>query len=249
MFNDYKHFTPQHAMLKYVNINGKPVRKNPYRVKSDEWVSLVKECFFLDPTNLDRKSIIRDGAWIKSVWTEIRGQLAEAFKSYNRSGKHDGVTMGDWCSREERERWKRSAMGKSKKLRFNAVLVYSAAVLEEGDLNRMGREMPKGTGRDSSIAVDDDDVDEDTDDNEAESQASKRRRGSYAKKTTSAGDDDLAKVMENTAKIDQQVKGFENILKYSRDDRKTQYALEQMERLANLLPTQTWDIWLDANQA
>jgi hypothetical protein len=69
IFNNYEEFTPQHAMLKYAN----GVKKTPYQVNSDDWQELAAHCWDIEPTNLERKNIIRDGAWVKEQWTNLRG--------------------------------------------------------------------------------------------------------------------------------------------------------------------------------
>ena len=84
IFNDYNEFCPQHLMVKYIDKNGVATRKNPYEANSDEWETLVDDCWDIEPTNVSRKNVIRDGAWFKATWTEVRGFLHQAFKIYNR---------------------------------------------------------------------------------------------------------------------------------------------------------------------
>ena len=69
---------------------------------------------------------------------------------YNRSGEND-PNRGTWGSVEEQERWARNAM---KQTSYPSAIVYSVAVLEEGDFEVMGRELPKGTGIENSILGD-----------------------------------------------------------------------------------------------
>ena len=57
-FNDYKMFNPQHAMLKYVDVNGKPLRKEPHAANSERWTTLVPYCHFVEPTNLAKTGIV-----------------------------------------------------------------------------------------------------------------------------------------------------------------------------------------------
>jgi hypothetical protein len=77
MFNDYNNFTPQHEMLKYVPPG---IKKSPYEANSDEWKTLAPHCYDLEPTNLKRRGITRDGEWIKQTWTNIRGGMHQISK-------------------------------------------------------------------------------------------------------------------------------------------------------------------------
>jgi len=77
IFNDYENFTPQHEMLKYIPPG---IRKVPFEANSDEWKDLVNHCYDIEPTNLLRKNIIRDGDWIKQTWNSIRGVMHEISK-------------------------------------------------------------------------------------------------------------------------------------------------------------------------
>lgn len=169
----------------------------------------VNQCYIIEPTNIQRKNIIRDGAWVKSTWTEVREFLHNAFKIYNRSGQHDSIGQGDWASPQEQARWKRAAL--TNNLRFPSAIAYAISVLEEGNFEHMGREMPPGTGIDNSI-------EEEGVNDASASKSNKRRasseipnRGNYAKKTKSGPgeDDNLVRVMEETRNVDTQLRAFE----------------------------------------
>jgi hypothetical protein len=132
MFNDYEEFTPQHAMLEYkacaANRDGKPVRVVPYEANSPEWEQIIDEVHDIEPTNSKRAEIIRDSAWIKLHWTELRKCLHDVFLIYNRSGQHS-VDKGDWGSEVEIERWKRNSL---KFTKYPKVILYAIGLLEEG---------------------------------------------------------------------------------------------------------------------
>jgi hypothetical protein len=74
---------------------------------------------------------------------------------YNRYGQHD-PDFGEWCSPNEMQRWVRASLyktnGSNTVVRFQTAMIYSIAVLEERDFDSIGREIPKGTGVDSTLA-------------------------------------------------------------------------------------------------
>ena len=97
---------------------------------------------------------MRDSAWIKSTWNDVRKYLHAVFVMYNHSGQHD-PDMGEWCSPKEQERWVHASLNKTNGIntvvRFPTVMIYSISVLEEADFESIGREMPKGTGIDNCV--------------------------------------------------------------------------------------------------
>ena len=91
IFNDYKNFKPQNQMVAYVydRATGGPKKKVPYEPCHDDWAELANHTHDLEPTNLARRNILRDAAWIKSTWNDVRKYLHQVFLGYNRSGQHD----------------------------------------------------------------------------------------------------------------------------------------------------------------
>jgi hypothetical protein len=128
MFNNYEDFTPQHAMLEYIYRDGYPARVVPYKANSSEWEQVIDDVHDIEPNNSKRSDILRDGAWIKLHWTELRKCLHDVFLIYNRSGQHS-VDKDDWGSEVEIERWKRNSLKFSK---YPKVILYSIGLLEEG---------------------------------------------------------------------------------------------------------------------
>jgi hypothetical protein len=178
LFNDYAEFTPQNIMVAYVHdpAAGKPVKKGPWEANSEEWEDLAIQTYDIEPTNLARRNIYRDAKWIKSTWNDVRKYLHQVFQQYNRSGQRSG-DMGEWCSPEEQQRWVRAAFWKGSStntiVRFPTVMIYSIAVLEQGDFEGISRTMPEGTGIDNSVAQTD-----------ASTRSKKRKtRGPYNKNT------------------------------------------------------------------
>jgi len=172
IYNDYDTFTPQNLMVQYVaGGRDRPVKKTPFVPSSAEWATLANETHDIEPTNLLRRSVLRDEAWIKATWNDCRKWLHQTFIQYNRSGQHD-ADMGEWCSPKELERWIRATKYKTAAsntiIRYPTVMVYSICLFEQTDFESIGREMPKGTGADCSIADG--------------TKAAKRKRGKYKKR-------------------------------------------------------------------
>jgi hypothetical protein len=197
LFNDYAEFCPQNLMVAYVHdpAVGRPVKKSPWEASSEEWEELSVQTYNLEPTNLARHDIYRDAKWIKSTWNDVRKYLHQVFQQYNRSGQRSG-DMGEWCSPEEQQRWVRAAFWKGGStntiVRFPTVMIYSIAVLQQGDFQGIARTMPEGTGIDNSVAQGD-----------TSSQAKKRKkRGPYntnkPKKSSPSNDAMLVALRQGT---------------------------------------------------
>jgi hypothetical protein len=173
IYNDYESFCPQNLMVQYVSTgrNQRPVKRTPFAPSSEEWAVLANETHDIKPTNQSRKSIIRDEMWIKATWNDCRKWLHQTFVQYNCSGQHD-ADMGEWCSPKELEHWVRATKYKTAAsntiIRYPTVMVYSICLFDQSDFESIGREMPKGTGVDSSIADG--------------TKAAKQKRGQYKKK-------------------------------------------------------------------
>jgi hypothetical protein len=143
IYNDYEQFQPQNLMVAYVNDPGteKPAKKNPWEPSSEEWEELAIQTYDIEPTNITRRNIYRDASWMKSTWNDMRKYFFQVFTQYDRSGQCSGV-IGEWCSSEEQQRWLRAAFwndGATNTIaRFPTVMIYSIAVLEEGDFQGIG---------------------------------------------------------------------------------------------------------------
>jgi hypothetical protein len=129
-------------------------KKIPYEPSEDEWADIATHCHDIEPTNYNRRSVLRDAAWIKSTWNDVRRYLHAVFVMYNRSGQHD-PDMGEWCSPKKQDRWVHASLNKTSGsntiICFPTVMIYSISVLEEADFVSLRREMPKGTGIDNSV--------------------------------------------------------------------------------------------------
>jgi hypothetical protein len=55
----------------YDHATGGPKKKVPYEPSHDEWAELANHTHDLEPTNLARRNILCDAAWIKSTWTDV----------------------------------------------------------------------------------------------------------------------------------------------------------------------------------
>jgi len=139
----HEQFQPQNLMVAYVNDPGteKPAKKNPWEPSSEEWEELAIQTYDIEPTNITRRNIYRDASWMKSTWNDMRKYFFQVFTQYDRSGQCSGV-IGEWCSSEEQQRWLRAAFwndGATNTIaRFPTVMIYSIAVLEEGDFQGIG---------------------------------------------------------------------------------------------------------------
>ncbi len=71
IYNDYDSFTPQNLMVQYV-AGGHDclVKKTLFVPSSTEWKTLANETHDIEPTNLLRRSVLRDEAWIKATWND-----------------------------------------------------------------------------------------------------------------------------------------------------------------------------------
>mmetsp|Transcript_12033 Transcript_12033/g.27014 ORF Transcript_12033/g.27014 Transcript_12033/m.27014 type:complete len:236 (+) Transcript_12033:90-797(+) len=94
---------------------------------------------------------MRSGAWIKDKWTPLKSILVQVFISFNRSGQQTGRDEAEveWMSDEECRRWCFHSGDKNR--HHPDVNCYAYAIMEKADFASMGKEMPKGAGRDSSM--------------------------------------------------------------------------------------------------
>lgn len=150
-FNDYKDFAPQNGLIQYKDSPEGPIPKHPYRASSEDYTCLAASCWDLNPCNHLRRSIIRDGAWVKEHYTKMRGFIAVVLADFNRSGEQSGKDMSDveFCSPKEQQRWATHSTNKSRK--YPGVVCYAFYRFELNDFHHLGKEMQLGTGRDNSI--------------------------------------------------------------------------------------------------
>jgi len=215
-------------MVSYVfdRASGVPKKKVPYAPSHDDWAELSAHTHDIEPTNLARRNILRDQAWIKSTWNDIRRYLHQVFIGYNRSGQHDD-DMGEWCSPKEQERWVRAAFwktsGSNTIIRFPTVMIYSIAVLEQSDFESMGREMPKGTGIDSSVA------------GPAATGKKRKKRGKYKKKDKKNNKDSdsslLVDVLQGGTRTEAQISALRLMLEFGSNQQKIN-AMKEIEKIA-----------------
>jgi hypothetical protein len=93
---DYNSFTPQNGLIQYTHgRDGLSRPTNPIQASSDEYTCLSSVYSDLNPSNKDRQSIIRDGAWLKEHWTKIRGYVSLVLAAFNRSGQQSGKDISD----------------------------------------------------------------------------------------------------------------------------------------------------------
>lgn len=230
IFNDYQGFHPQNVMVQYVSRGSqrRPVKKQPYQPSSPEWAVLANHCHDIEPTNESRRHIIRAEDWIKETWNDCRKYLHQTFLQYNRSGQHD-PDRDEWCSQKELERWVRATTwktaGANSVIRFPTAMVYSIAVLEEGDFDSIGRQMPSGTGVDASM------------DGAATTGKKRKKRGKYKKHNKRNNNDDaannntIATVIESIGSNEARMSALRLLIEFGSAAEKRQ-ALQEVKALA-----------------
>lgn len=153
-FNDYDGFAPQNRLIQYELKDGKSVPVAPVRAVKPQCTNLAQYCKDINPTNLDRRNIRRDGAWIKEKWLDLKRNMSLCFADFNRSGKHsnDDEAEVEWLSEEECNRWIRWATSKGRN--FPGALAYSFCLMDRSDYESMGKQLEPGAGRDCSLGGD-----------------------------------------------------------------------------------------------
>jgi hypothetical protein len=217
-------------MIKYIHdaATGVPKKKIPWEPSDDEWAELSTQMFDIDPTNINRKNILRDEAWVKSTWNDVRKYLHQVFIQYNRSGQHSG-DMGEWCSPEEQQRWIWAALwrggGTNSIVRFPTVMIYSIAVLEQSDFEALGRQMPQGSGVDNPVAASIYDG--------AQSRKKRKKHGKYNNnnKNKSPNNNTLLTAIESGTRNEMQLSALRLLLEFGSESQK-KTAIEEVERLA-----------------
>lgn len=94
-YNDYKVFAPQNGLIQYIDSPNGPIAISPHRAVSEDYQCLAAICHDLNPSNHLRRSILRDGAWLKEHYTKMRGFIAIVLADFNRSGEQSGKDMSD----------------------------------------------------------------------------------------------------------------------------------------------------------
>jgi hypothetical protein len=233
IFNSYDEFKPQNEMIAYENdaVSGKPRMKSPWEPSSEEWEELAIQTYDIDPTNLARRNVYRDAIWVKNTWNDVRKYLYQVFKQYNRSGQRSG-DMGEWCSPGEQQRWVRAAFwkgaGSNTIVRFPTAMIYSIAVLEQADFDGIGRQMPKGTGADNSVAV----ADADTETTQA--RKNRKKRGPYKKRpanNNTVDDDGMMKALREGTQTEAKLSALRLLLEYGSEEQRKK-AMKQIDAVA-----------------
>ena len=133
-FNDYNVFRPQNVLLVHTfdENKGHLVPVMPLESASSETGPLFSKCSELNPTNLTRKDILRDGAYIRQLWTTYRRTLWGIFQDFRRSGRQ---TSESQSYELEQSRWAYHAGSKSRL--HDACTTYTFAIFEEADFERI----------------------------------------------------------------------------------------------------------------
>ena len=88
---------------------------------------------------------------MKEHWTKIRGYITLVLADLNRSGQQSGKDMSDieFTCPDEQRRWMHHSNSHSRK--FPSVVSYAFYLFELRDMQSLGKEMERGTGRDNSV--------------------------------------------------------------------------------------------------
>lgn len=152
-FNDYVGFSPQNAAIQYMFKDGMSQPVNPFKAISPDLTAIAAKVHDLNPTDMTRSSIARDGAWIKEWWTKLKGYLSSIYLDFDRSGR-DKAARGeaelDWQSEAEVARWVYHS-NKPMQTKYPQVITYAYAIMVKEDFETLGKVMEPGTGRDSSV--------------------------------------------------------------------------------------------------
>lgn len=128
-FNDPLLFY-QNSCVQYAN----GVRLSPY-VAIPAMQGVAKLCYDLDPSLADRT--IRDAAWMKNVWREMKSELSECWAKFTRSGQQD-------CEHKELE-WIQFS-GK-----YSNFVSYAICVLTTDHFKMLGKYLPPAMAKDSKV--------------------------------------------------------------------------------------------------
>jgi len=195
-FNDYRGFCPQNAAIQYIFKDGVSQPMNPFKAISPDLTAIAARVHDMNPTDVTRSNIIRDGAWIKEWWTKLKGYLSSIYLDFDRSGR-DKAAQGeaelDWQSETEVCRWVYHS-NKPMQTKYPQVITYAYAIMVKEDFETLGKVMEPGTGRDSSVL----------NSPEGSSAEAHNRRRERVVKTKRSRDDDgrlgLAQVLADAAK-------------------------------------------------
>ena len=105
----------------------------PIKPESPKVTNLANHCHDLNSSDLTRRNIFVDGAWIKEQWMSIKSWLTLKFADFNRSSQMFGRDEADveWMSSSETKRWIYHYSSISR--RHPQVTTYAYGVFDEGD--------------------------------------------------------------------------------------------------------------------
>lgn len=87
MFNDYKSYTYQNAVVKYDLRTGRPM--DPLVPVLPTMTNLMNHTHELNPADPTRPR--RSGAWVKETWGMMKKQISLAFAKFTASGQQDAA--------------------------------------------------------------------------------------------------------------------------------------------------------------
>jgi hypothetical protein len=152
-FMNYEEFNFQNVLIQYSeSATGKASPIKPFVPRIAEVAVLATSAHDVNPSNMERSTIIRDGAWVKEWWTKLKGYLSQVFVRFNRSGEMTGTHEAeiDWVSDlKVHSRW---IYHSNEVGTFPAVIIYAFGIMDKSDFESLGRIIESAVGRDESIA-------------------------------------------------------------------------------------------------
>ncbi|KAJ1399358.1 hypothetical protein B484DRAFT_406341 [Ochromonadaceae sp. CCMP2298] len=205
-FNDFDTFLPQNMLLAHRD----GLQVVPYRPAYVEVTYLASFCNELNPTNLAREQILRDGPWIKKTWKSLKATLSSIFEDFLCSGINRGNSNDsevEWLSPHECERWIRKCNIKHRL--YPDVSAYAYGVMDKADFHSLGKTQEKGTGRGNTIAGARESRAEEA--NQARRERTGKRKGASAAK---GGGGEIADALKLSSSNELQMKSHELMMQW-----------------------------------
>jgi hypothetical protein len=174
---------------------------------------------------MSRKGILRNGAWVKSKFGDLKTLFTLCYNAFAVSGRNQkDPEPEEWYDEGKMKRWSFHASDKSRK--HPDVTRYAYCVLDKSDFDTLGRMMPEGFGRD------------DDDRNRIQKPPNPvRRRGGDNKRRNVENDADtmdLETVLDEATKTDQKITACHMLMQGSRSSAIKRKAEVELIKIAGL---------------
>ena len=126
-FNDYDTFNYTNAVVQPNVLTSKGLP-----VAVPDMQALLEYCLDINPCVRDRP--LRDAGWLRTQFRDLKGKISVCFNNYRRSGNQEAENIYD--------EWVKFSS-------HNDVIVYSRAILDDSDMDQLGRALPTAVQRDT----------------------------------------------------------------------------------------------------